>query len=135
MLKVTQLNGKAFDAFAGATIASVSTDAPDTDETIRPLLAFHATDGRVLVLGHWQDCCESVYLTNWEGSDGDYITGATFRGAEVRTTRRVTEWGDSTTSTFYEVATSKGSLTLSFQGSSNGYYSESVDVVLLEEVA
>jgi hypothetical protein len=133
--KITQLNGKAFDAFTGATIVEVTTDAPDTDESIRPLLAFHATDGRVLVFGHWQDCCESVQLSNWDEADGAFLEGATFRGAEVRTTRRVTEWGDSMTSTFYEVATSKGSLTLSFQGSSNGYYSESVDVVLLEPVS
>ena len=132
---MTYKKNKVFDAFAGATIARVSTDCRDMYDDIEALLALHATDGRVLLFVHYRDCCEAVQLTNWDDADGAFLEGATFRGAEVRVTRRVKEWGDSCTSTFYEVLTSKGALTLSFQGSSNGYYSEAVDVVLLEPVS
>ena len=128
----TTWNDAAFAAFKGATIAKINNTCPVTRTFMSCLLAIHAADGRILVFGHIQDCCENVDITNWDDADGQAVIGAMLLGAEKRTDTSSDKWGDSCTATFYEISTSKGALTLSFQGSSNGYYSESVDVVLLE---
>jgi len=129
--KETATDSAAFAAFKGATIAKIDNTCPMTSTYMSCLLAIHASDGRILVFGHLQDCCENVDITNWSDADGDAVIGAEFFGAEVRTELADADcWTG--TATFYELSTSKGALTLSFQGESNGYYSESVDVALLE---
>jgi hypothetical protein len=128
----TTWNDAAFAAFKGATIAKIDNTCPMTNTFMSCLLAIHAADGRILVFGHMQDCCENVDITNWADADGEAVIGAEFLRAEERTDTGFRAWGDSWTATFYELSTSKGALTLSFQGESSGYYSESVDVVLLE---
>jgi len=82
------------------------------------------TDGGVLKMYHWQDCCESVYLEDVTGDPSDLI-GGIVSVAEERTETRsggyaVYEW------TFYTIRTSKGDVDLRWYGSSNGYYSTSV---------
>lgn len=82
------------------------------------------TDGGVLEMYHWQDCCESVYLEDVTGDPSDLI-GGIVSVAEERTETRsggygISEW------TFYTIRTSKGDVDLRWYGSSNGYYSTSV---------
>lgn len=83
---------------------------------------------------HNQDCCESVFLEDVVG-DLDDLIGSPIIKAEVRTSTEETPidpedyLDDSNTWTFFELATVKGSVTLRWWGSSNGYYSEDVDVV------
>ena len=82
-------------------------------------------DGRVFTMLHHQDCCESVYLEDVCG-DLDDLIGAQVVDAreEVSTDENACESG---TWTFYILGTTKGTVTLRWHGSSNGYYSESVD--------
>jgi hypothetical protein len=83
---------------------------------------------------HHQDCCESVYLDDINGELTDLV-GAPILQAEERTERPerpLNEYGsmeDSCTWTFYTFATIKGYVTVRWIGTSNGYYSESVDLI------
>ncbi len=90
---------------------------------------FFRDDGRVFVFYHQQDCCEDVSIEDVAGDLNDLI-GTSILVAEVRTSEamppRVPE-DYSGTWTFYEFRTIKGSVTVRWYGSSNGYYSESVN--------
>ena len=98
-------------------------------------MAFVTSEGEVYGLYHDQDCCESVEIDDIVGDVMDLI-GSPILRAEERSSRvgegRVDpdfpEYKDeSFTWTFYELATIKGSVTIRWYGSSNGYYGESVD--------
>lgn len=80
-------------------------------------------------LFHDQDCCESVYLEEVIGDLEDLENSPILVAEEVasRNLPPLSEWNESHTWTFYKFSTIKGSVTLRWYGSSNGYYSESVD--------
>lgn len=114
------------------------------NESIR----FEDSDGEVYEMYHDQYCCESVYIEDVCGDLQDLVGSPILLAEEVSNTgsakrnwdtNEVTiegEWPegvdkpeygeDSYTWTFYKMATNKGSVTIRWYGSSNGYYSESV---------
>ncbi len=98
------------------------------------LMRLHLADGSTMAFIHQQDCCESVSLDDVEGSDEDIIGSPITLAEEVSETPAEPadpldkEYGTFTW-TFYRLATVKGYMTLKFYGTSNGYYSESVDFV------
>ena len=73
---------------------------------------------------------ESVSLEDFNG-DVNYLRGATVISAEERVECPDNEGNyESVTYTFYDIQTDKGSLWLRWYGTSNGYYSESVNIVV-----
>ena len=88
------------------------------------------TDDGVYAFYHQQDCCESVLLTQVDGIS-DKIIGSRIIIAEVVVDEKSVV-GGSITWTFYKIGTNKGMIDFRFQGESNGYYSESVDLVKIE---
>lgn len=76
---------------------------------------------------HWQDCCEDVSLDDICGDLSD-LEDSPITQAEETTKESEAEYG-SETWTFYRFATAKGSVQVKWHGSSNGYYSESVDFI------
>ncbi|UPI13364.1 hypothetical protein [Bacillus phage SBSphiJ7] len=97
----------------------------EVEDTGYDVLYFRTTDGDTYKMHHEQDCCESVSLEEIIGDLDDLV------GEPILMAEEITEDGrngyDSETGTFYKFATVKGYVTLRWYGTSNGYYSESVD--------
>lgn len=93
-------------------------------------LHFEFECGRTMLMYHYQDCCENVYLEDTSG-DWEDIKGSPLLVAEERTSdEKEGEWGDVQMYTFYTFRTIKGTVDLRWNGSSNGYYSIGVSVAL-----
>lgn len=77
---------------------------------------------------HSQDCCESVYLESVDGDILRLLNQVIIEAYESTNHSSDTDNHESVTWTFYTIRTNLDSVTLRFIGSSNGYYSESVDI-------
>ena len=108
-----------FSQLKGTTILRVNGFSTASEEII-----FTASDGVRFKMWHSQECCESVYIEDIVG-DVDDILHSPILTAEARTEDDPSvECGNWT---FYELATIKGSVTIRWYGSSNGYYGTGVD--------
>ena len=94
------------------------------------IIKFTADNGDQYAFYHDQDCCESVVVKDIVGDLSD-LEGSPLIEAEEVTKTGDSEWG-SETWTFYKFGTIKGHVNISWEGSSNGYYSESVDKALVK---
>lgn len=114
-------------------------------------LFFHTECGRVYKMYHQQSCCEGVCIDDIIGDFKDLIgtpilvaeevvsedeppiTGLTpeqyaaHKELNYDPDKETHDGDDSHTWTFYKLATGKGWVDIRWYGSSNGYYSESVD--------
>lgn len=85
---------------------------------------FATTCGRRFRMYHSQDCCESVEIEDVCGDEEDLI-GLPISIAEERTMQGPSRY-ESSTWTFYELGTNRGTVTIRWLGTSNGYYGEGV---------
>lgn len=93
---------------------------------------FKTTDGKHYKMHHIENCCESVTIDDVCGELSDLVGSPVLQAEEVSSRdaipgQVVSEYGDSFTWTFYRLATAKGNVSIRWYGTSNGYYSESVD--------
>lgn len=96
----------------------------DGDEEIR----FHTSCGRTFRMYHQQDCCEDVAIEEIIGDLRDLLNTTMVSATVEEGECNSNEYGDEQW-TFYTLRTHKGTVTLRWHGSSNGYYSTSVDFV------
>lgn len=93
-------------------------------------LTFVISDTETYSLFHVQGCCENVHINDITGNLSDLI-GSPILMAEEASNHMggpIPEYrNDSWTWTFYKLATIKGYVTIRWIGTSNGYYSESVE--------
>lgn len=91
-------------------------------------IIFKCLDGSEYLQFHSQDCCESVGVDEVIGDWADVI-GSPLLIASEETNRDnpKSEYTESHLWTFYKLDTVKGGVTIRWYGSSNGYYSESVN--------
>ena len=108
----------------GLTFASVENNGDEIE--------FKTEDGRRFLMYHQQDCCESVYVDDISGDLQDLV-GSPILLAEDVDGQTPADFDatahESYTWTFYKLATRKGYVDIRWFGSSNGYYSEHVDLV------
>lgn len=94
-------------------------------------ILFVCEGGKALRMRHWQESCENVVIEDISGDLRDLL-GTPILVAEERASHEVPEGSKKTdasnTWTFYTIRTIKGTVDIRWHGSSNGYYSESVDL-------
>jgi hypothetical protein len=111
-------------------------------------ITFTCDNGETYSLYHSQDCCEYVHIEDICGDVPDLIGNplllaeeASSRNDESTPEGYAYSWassmgvdhgGESNTWTFYKLATINGCVTIRWHGSSNGYYSESVDFIKVD---
>lgn len=115
-----------FEDLIGKTITKIEGAEKGND-----CITFYTREGDIYQLSHYQDCCESVYIEDVCGDINDLLNSPIMRASEDtnRTDPPAEGSDDSYTWTFYNIATFNGHVTIRWFGSSNGYYSESVDFV------
>lgn len=107
----------------GKTIIKIDKNI-DEDELI-----FTCSDGNRYIMHHEQDCCESVTIDDVVGDLADLLNTPITLAECVEDDNQDKKgtYDDSFTWTFYKLATIKGYVNIKWYGTSNGYYSESVD--------
>ena len=120
------------DEFIGKTLVSV--------EKSFDSIVFKFSDGSSYMMYHSQDCCESVTVDDIDGDLDDLVGSPIFKCRRknlfVRLLQlivKLPEYADSYTWTFYKLETIKATVIIKWFGTSNGYYSEEVDIVKLNE--
>lgn len=96
-------------------------------------ITFLTNEGEKYLMYHEQDCCEDVLVDDIVG-DLDDIKNTEILSAEVVTQNPKNIKGhipkdDSETWTFYHIRSIKGTVSIKWWGSSNGYYSEDVKII------
>lgn len=118
-----------FEDLVGQTLSKV-------ENNFNEELIFTLGNGEKYALWHSQDCCESVSIEDIVGNLDDLI-GTPILMAEEATSEDIQLGQKYTDScfvwTFYKLATIKGYVTIRWFGSSNGYYSVSVDFSKINE--
>jgi len=117
-----------FSDLVGKTVVEILGDYKGSEK-----LTFVCSDGSRYSMEYFGDCCASCSIEDICGDTSDLL-GEIVRAEdpssldgfdEEAETRRVADYADSFTWTFYIVGTNKGTVTIRWFGESNGYYSES----------
>lgn len=89
-------------------------------------LVFVRDDGKVFRFTHFQGCCESVSIEDICGDLSDLVGNPLLIAEECESQPVEPTGAESETWTFYKFSTIRGSVTVRWYGTSNGYYSEGV---------
>jgi hypothetical protein len=103
---------------------------------------FYCKNGNIVKFFHDKQCCECVFLADADGlTNGvDIFTDCDWCEVEEiikddtdKDTKPIDEYDYNYTWTFYKFKTNKGYDTMRWYGTSNGFYSESVDFEIYKE--
>lgn len=128
MYSLAKMGFANFEDLAGKTLEQVDVNWDDD------YIKFVTTEGETFLMYHEQECCESVSIESIEGELVNLLNHPILLAEEVTESGKIDdedEWDGTQTWTFYKLATIKGYVDIRWNGSSNGYYSESVSFVKL----
>lgn len=94
------------------------------------------SENKIFKFHHIQDCCETVNIEDVCGDLEDLRNHPILLAEEVDGVAPADfdyTYCESYTWTFYKFATIKGSVTVRWLGESNGYYSEGVDLSIIDK--
>ena len=101
-------------------------------------ITFKTTDNTYKMY-HEQDCCENVFIEDISGDLKDLIGQEILEAYESSSSdgndpewQERDEYDESYTWTFYRIRTNLDTFVIRWYGTSNGYYSESVDFYLVD---
>lgn len=118
-----------FSSLLGKTLVSVEVISRYDNDCI----VFTDSAGQKYEMYHDQDCCESVSIESVVGDWNDLLGHPLLLAEEAvsdeapNVTLETGYRDESETWTFYKLATVKGYVDIRWYGTSNGYYSESVE--------
>jgi len=127
-LKMANENIEIIEPLIGKTFSKVLKGKPQGNKSAYEegdALIFGSLSGSYQFF-HQQDCCENVSIEDICGDLSD-LEGSPILEAECWTRCSITEDDEACTMSFYKFSTIKGSVTVRWCGTSNGYYSETVD--------
>lgn len=110
------------------TIPSLINTLPIHIEQTDAELTFYLHNGQSVRFYHSQDCCESVYIEDISGDLSSLLFKPLLQADVKSNHESCTDEHESVTYTFYTFANSSSVVDVRWCGSSNGYYSESVDI-------
>ena len=118
-------------SFLGRTFTEIAVNDDNTE--IRVICNDNKTEFWVY---HEQKCCEQVYIEDIVGNLQDLLNSEIIM-AEEESNTKYTECGYEPKYsqpiklwTFYKLATNKGYVTIRWYGTSNGFYSEKVSILM-----
>lgn len=93
-------------------------------------MTMHFSDGHdfVATFYHEQNCCENVRIEDVAGDWADLVGQPLTHAHEASRSEYYSDSYDSATWTFYRFSGGKGTVVVRWLGTSNGYYSERVDI-------
>ena len=117
----------------GKIVRKIYNESGNIPQQMDEEIILEFTDNTILKFYHDQDCCESVYLEDICGDLDDLIGNPILELVSVSSSKEPkdlkSKGGESEKWTFYKISTIKGSVTIRWYGTSNGYYSEEVSFV------
>lgn len=132
-MNTTFMNGKWVDTEDAEVKDILGLTLESIDKVDDNVLIFTTTCNQRYMMHHDQDCCECVWIEDICGELKDLVGSTITLAEESSSSLTEEELGEdsegSGTWTFYKFATIKGYVDIRWCGTSNGYYSESVDFV------
>lgn len=122
------MDNKSFEEIKFKIISEIVVTKDSGDDSI----VINFEDGSYIRMFHEQECCEAVWIEDIESNKdiSDYKNAVVI---DMYVTKRVNlNDEESSTFTFYNLNTSKGSINIRWNGESNGYYSEEVSTYLYD---
>lgn len=118
-----------FEDLKGKTLTKVTINERKDE------IVFECTDGSKYRMYHEQDCCESVSIEDICGDLQCLINHKILEAYESGSTTDPAPYSnpESYTWTYYRIRTMYDTVVIRWYGTSNGYYSESVDFVCTKE--
>lgn len=98
-------------------------------------ICFTMKSGKVIRMFHYQECCESVSVEEVIGCEPQDLIGHEILSASEDSNGETSEYGDEQQWTFYTLRSHGGTMTIRWYGTSNGFYSTSVSIEVMNPAA